>query len=48
MQERNFTLHEYRGTAIQIAEILGDIHAANIIRKDINPAKIIAPVKLPP
>jgi len=40
MQERNFTLHEYPGIALQIAEILGDIHAANIIYKDINPPKL--------
>ncbi len=41
MQERNFTLQEALGIAIQIAEILGEIHAANIIHKDINPANIV-------
>ncbi|MGL5062968.1 MAG: trifunctional serine/threonine-protein kinase/ATP-binding protein/sensor histidine kinase [Microcoleus sp.] len=41
MQERNFSLLEGLGIAIQIAEILGEIHAANIIHKDINPANIV-------
>ncbi|NEP61138.1 MAG: AAA family ATPase [Symploca sp. SIO2G7] len=35
------SLGEFLPLAIQIAEILGQIHAANIIHKDINPANII-------
>jgi PAS domain S-box-containing protein len=41
MQERKFTLQEILSIAIQIAEILGEIHAANAIHKDINPANIV-------
>jgi PAS domain S-box-containing protein len=41
MQKRHFTLSEALGIAIQIADILGEIHAANIIHKDINPANIL-------
>ncbi|MEG3886890.1 serine/threonine-protein kinase, partial [Microcoleus sp. herbarium19] len=38
---RAFTLQEFLSIAIKIAEILGSIHAANIVHKDINPANII-------
>ncbi len=42
MQEQErFSLSEFLNIAIQTAEILGQIHAANIIHKDINPANII-------
>jgi len=34
-------LREFLPLAIQVAEILGRVHAANIIHKDINPANII-------
>jgi predicted ATPase/serine phosphatase RsbU (regulator of sigma subunit) len=41
MTDRSFTLTEFLSLAIQIAEALGNIHAANIIHKDINPANIV-------
>lgn len=41
MAERKFTLEEFLTMAIQIAESLGAIHAANIIHKDINPSNIV-------
>ncbi|MCC3405025.1 MAG: protein kinase [Microcoleus sp. PH2017_10_PVI_O_A] len=41
MQSRLFTLSESLSFAIEIAEILGELHAANIIHKDINPANIV-------
>ena len=40
MQERPFTLSKSLSLAIQIADILGYIHAENIVHKDINPANI--------
>ncbi|MBE9184076.1 AAA family ATPase [Microcoleus sp. LEGE 07076] len=41
MQSGFFTLSEALSFAIQIADILGNIHAANIIHKDINPGNIV-------
>jgi PAS domain S-box-containing protein len=41
MNERSFTLAEFLYIAIQIADSLGHIHAANIIHKDINPSNIV-------
>ncbi len=41
MQQKRFTLAEFLQTAINITEALGQIHAANIIHKDINPANIV-------
>jgi PAS domain S-box-containing protein len=41
MQSGSFTLSQSLSLAIQIADILGDIHSANIIHKDINPANIV-------
>ena len=41
MHSGPFTLSESLSFAIQIADILGDIHSANIIHKDINPANIV-------
>ena len=41
MQERPFTLSKSLSLAIQIADILGYIHAENIVHKDINPANIV-------
>jgi PAS domain S-box-containing protein len=38
---RNFTLSEFLSLAIQITKTLAEIHAANIIHKDINPSNII-------
>jgi predicted ATPase len=38
---RNFTLSEILSLAIQITKALGEIHTANIIHKDINPANIV-------
>lgn len=40
-EQQNFSLSAFLNIAIQITEILGEIHAANIIHKDINPANII-------
>ncbi|HEY9848750.1 MAG TPA: AAA family ATPase [Leptolyngbyaceae cyanobacterium] len=40
-QQQKFTLKEFLNLAIQITDILGNIHAANIIHKDINPANIV-------
>ncbi len=36
------TIKEFLPSAIQIADSLGNIHAANIIHKDINPSNIVA------
>lgn len=41
MKQRTFSLEEFFNLAIRITEVLGDIHAANIIHKDINPSNII-------
>ncbi|GAB4281165.1 MAG: AAA family ATPase [Oscillatoriaceae cyanobacterium] len=38
---KKFNLSEFLQIAIQCAEILGEIHATNIIHKDINPANIL-------
>ena len=38
---RNISLSNFLKLAIQIADSLGHIHAANIIHKDINPANIV-------
>jgi serine/threonine protein kinase len=40
IQPRGFTLLEVLNLAIQITQILGDIHQQNIIHKDINPSNI--------
>jgi serine/threonine protein kinase len=40
-RSQHFTVAEVLSLAIEIAKILGDIHAANIIHKDVNPANII-------
>jgi PAS domain S-box-containing protein len=36
-----FTLKEFLENAIRITSILGEIHAANVIHKDINPSNIV-------
>jgi PAS domain S-box-containing protein len=41
MDSRTFTLSEFLHLAIQITDSLGNIHAANIIHKDINPSNIV-------
>ncbi len=41
MANRPLTVKEFLPIAIQIADSLGNIHAANIIHKDINPSNII-------
>jgi predicted ATPase/signal transduction histidine kinase/tRNA A-37 threonylcarbamoyl transferase component Bud32 len=41
MQFKKFTLLEFLSIAIKIAETLGEIHAANVIHKDINPSNIV-------
>jgi len=41
MTERCLTVKEFLPRAIQIADSLGQIHAANIIHKDINPSNIV-------
>ncbi|MDZ8087997.1 MAG: AAA family ATPase [Nostoc sp. DedQUE12b] len=38
---RRFSLTEFLKLAVQIAEVLGEIHTANIIHKDINPSNIV-------
>ena len=41
MARQRFTLAEFLDIAIKIARCLGQVHAANIIHKDINPANIV-------
>ncbi|HEY9854039.1 MAG TPA: AAA family ATPase [Leptolyngbyaceae cyanobacterium] len=41
MQQRSFTLEEFLKIAIATTDTLGQIHAANIIHKDINPSNIV-------
>jgi PAS domain S-box-containing protein len=41
MQQRKFTLEEFLQIACATTEILGQIHRANIIHKDINPSNIV-------
>ena len=41
MQQRKFSLKEFLQIAIKTAESLGQIHAANVIHKDINPSNIV-------
>ena len=41
MSDRQFTIEEILALAIKLTEILGEIHAANIIHKDINPSNIV-------
>ncbi|MEG4344098.1 AAA family ATPase [Microcoleus sp. A003_D6] len=41
MQQRQFSLKEFLQIAIATTEILGQIHRANIIHKDINPSNIV-------
>ncbi|MUG95683.1 AAA family ATPase [Scytonema sp. UIC 10036] len=41
MQSKQFALLDFLFIAIQIAETLSQIHAANVIHKDINPSNIV-------
>ena len=41
MEERRFSIEEFLKIAIKICAALGQIHAANIIHKDINPSNIV-------
>ncbi len=41
LNSSNFTLSEFLDIAIKIAEILSQIHAANIIHKDLNPSNLV-------
>ena len=41
MRKRRFTMKEFLNIAIRNTETLGQIHAANIIHKDINPSNIV-------
>ncbi len=41
MGERKFTIEEFLKIAIQMTAALGQIHAASIIHKDINPSNIV-------
>ncbi|MGB5967993.1 MAG: AAA family ATPase, partial [Spirulinaceae cyanobacterium] len=41
LQSQSFTLLEFLQIAIQTAQILEEIHSANIIHKDINPSNIL-------
>jgi len=40
-KEKQISISDFLPLAIQIAEALGQIHAANIIHKDINPANVV-------
>jgi serine/threonine protein kinase len=41
MADRPLSVNEFLPLAIQIADNLGQIHAANIIHKDINPSNLV-------
>ncbi|MCU0542721.1 MAG: AAA family ATPase [Oscillatoriaceae cyanobacterium Prado104] len=41
MNSQKFTILGFLTTAIKVAETLGEIHAKNVIHKDINPANIV-------
>jgi serine/threonine protein kinase len=41
MDDKKFTMNEFLAIAIKTVESLGEIHAQNIIHKDINPSNII-------
>jgi len=46
MANRPLTIKAFLPLAIQIVDNLGNIHAANIIHKDINPINIIANIDI--
>ncbi|MDF5725676.1 MAG: AAA family ATPase, partial [Rhizonema sp. PD37] len=41
MQNKNFTVTEFLSIALQVVEILGQVHERYIIHKDINPSNIV-------
>ena len=41
LRSQKFTLQEFLNLAIEIAEILSQIHAVNVIHKDLNPGNIV-------
>ena len=41
LARRSFTLKEFLAIAIRITDSLGEIHAANIIHKDVNPSNLV-------
>jgi serine/threonine protein kinase len=41
LKDRKLSLPEFLSMAIKITKTLGEIHAANVIHKDINPANIV-------
>ncbi|MGE5656699.1 MAG: AAA family ATPase [Actinomycetota bacterium] len=41
MERQNFLLPDFLKIAIEVIEIISEIHAANIIHKDINPSNIV-------
>ena len=41
MQHQPFTLTEFLSVALQVVEILGQVHERHIIHKDINPSNIV-------
>ncbi|MCK4345887.1 MAG: serine/threonine protein kinase, partial [Bacteroidales bacterium] len=41
LEKRKLNLNEFLDLAIKVSEILGEIHQANIIHKDINPSNIV-------
>jgi predicted ATPase/class 3 adenylate cyclase len=41
LQEKKFSLSEFLTIAVRVTKILGEIHAANVIHKDINPSNIL-------
>jgi serine/threonine protein kinase len=41
LESKNFTLSEFLILAIDLTKTLGEIHAANVIHKDINPSNLI-------
>ncbi len=41
VQRKRLSLRECLTVAVRVTEILGDIHAANVIHKDLNPSNII-------
>ncbi len=45
LEKKTFTINKFLEIAIRITEILGEIHAANVIHKDINPSNIVMNVQ---
>ncbi len=45
LEKKTFTLKKFLEIAVRITEIIGEIHAANVIHKDINPSNIVMNVE---